>query len=89
MGTWRPVEFSDSGTLKSCLPFYVGMPISPGPLEDFANFIPLDTIIFIDHVALAKQGELVASVRLFVCLRMLSRLIRLTLDLDFWHGGLE
>ncbi len=42
--------------------------------------------IFIDREA-REIMHLVASVRLSVCLSTLSRLNRLTYDLDFWHGG--
>ncbi len=32
-------------------------------------------------------GSVRPSVRPFVCLSVLSRVNRLTYDLDFWHGG--
>ena len=44
--------------------------------------------IFIDHVALAKQGDnRIGSVRLSVRLHALSCLNYLTYDLGFWYGG--
>ncbi len=61
--------------------------------------VKLFYMIIIDREALAKQGDnalgsvrpsvrpsVRLSVRLCVCLSALSRLNRLTFDLDFWYG---